>query len=73
MDVLGSAYIREAFKNYLAAFVRREGGGYLPIVAQNIVRKGVEGGTRPTVEMKKTSISISSHIRICPGYSVFLP
>ena len=58
MDVLGSAYIREAFKNYLAAFVRREGGGYLPILAQNIVRKGVEGGTRPTVEMKKTSISI---------------
>ena len=26
MDVLGSAYIREAFKNYLAAFVRRGGG-----------------------------------------------
>ena len=49
------------------------GGGYLPILAQNIVRKRVEGGTRPTVEMKKTSISISSHIRICPGYSVFLP
>ena len=47
MDVLGSAYIREAFKYYLADFVRRKGGGYLPIrqkfLAQNIVRKGVEG------------------------------
>ena len=62
MDILGSAYIKEASKYSLADFVRREGGGYLPIsqkfLAQNVVRKGVEGGTRPTMEMKKTSISI---------------
>ena len=30
MDILGSAYIREAFKYSLADFVRREGGGAPP-------------------------------------------